>query len=768
MLLSGDISDVGGGGALIFVNSDSVIGAAELAGNNSYSVQTAVLDGVTLIAASDTAFSPNSAMALSATGALLANGHNVTVRSLDGGGAVGNGHDTVAGSLTIALPSGMAVYGGVIMDGEPGDAPLALVKAGAGTQILFGGTNTYSGGTTITGGTLVGSAASFGSGAIVNDAALVIDQPVDATFGNAIIGSGSLTKRGAGNLSLTGGGNLIGPTTVEAGKLSVNNSSLTGSAVTVLAGAALGGNGTVGTTIAQSGATIAPGNSIGTLSVNGNLVLSPGSRYAVEIAGNGGSDRIVVSGTATIAGSQVGVTALDPQTSYVSGRRYTILTAAGGVSGSASAVSHSAFLDLAVEQQPNQVDLVIAVKGAPPVTPPSDPDTPPVAPPAVFQSVAAMPNQFSTALALNTLPQAGGTLALYNSLLMLDAPSARAAFDHLSGEVHASAKTALVEESWLLRGAMNDRLRSAFGAVGAAPMAVMSYGFSADLAPSVKGPMPTLRSERFAVWGQGYGSWGGTDSDGNAAKLTRSTGGLLLGADIAAFDDLRFGLLAGYSRSEFDVKGRLSSGASDNYHLGLYGGGQWGALGLRTGASYTWHDIETSRTVAFAGFGDQLKADYSAGTAQVFGELGYRLDTPATAVEPFAGLAYVNLHTDGFSETGGAAALSNRSDDTSLGYSTLGVLGSTTFALQGMDLTLRGGLAWRHAFGDVDPKATLAFAGSNPFSVAGVPIARDAAMVEAGLDLAISKSAALGISYAGQLAQDAQDHAFKANLAVRF
>lgn len=638
------------------------------------------------------------------------------------------------------------------------DGSGSFTKRGAGTLTLAG-TNSYTGGTTITDGTLVGSAASFGSGAITNDAALVIDQPVNAAFPNAISGVGTFTKRGAGILTLTGTSTLGGQTTVEAGRLSVNGS-LASSAVTVASGATLAGSGTVGATLVQSGATIAPGNSIGTLTVNGNLVLAPGSTYAVEIAGSGASDRIAVSSLATITGSQVGVSALDPQTSYTSGQRYTILTATGGISGSASAVSRSAFLDLSVDQQANQVDLVIQVKGTP--------VTPPVVPPAVFQSVAQTPNQFSTALALNTLPQAGGTLALYNSLLMLDAPSARAAFDQLSGEVHASAKTALVEESWLLRGAMNDRLRSAFGAVGAAPMAAMSYGFSADPAPSVKGPMPTLRSERFAVWGQGYGSWGGTESDGNAAKLTRSTGGLLLGADIAAFDHLRFGLLAGYSRSEFNVKGRLSSGESDNYHLGLYGGGQWGALGLRTGASYTWHDIETSRTVAFTGFGDQLKGDYSAGTAQVFGELGYRFDTPALAVEPFGGLAYVNLHTDGFSETGGAAALAGRSDDTSLGYSTLGLRGSTTFALQGMDLTLRGGLAWRHAFGDVDPKATLAFAGSNPFSVAGVPIARDAAIVEAGLDLAISKSAALGISYAGQLAQDAQDHAFKANLAVRF
>ncbi|QEL26902.1 hypothetical protein FQV39_30015 (plasmid) [Bosea sp. F3-2] len=512
MLLSGNISDVGDGGGLLFTNTGGAIGAAELAGNNSYTAQTAVADGVTLIAASDTAFSANSDVALGATGALLANGRNVTVRSLSGGGAVGNGHDTVAGSLTIALPSGTASYGGVIMDGDLGDAPLALVKAGAGTQMLFG-TNSYSGGTTIIGGTLVGSAASFGSGAIVNDAALVIDQPVNAVFANAISGVGTFTKRGAGNLNLTGTSTLSGQTTVEAGRLSVNGS-LANSAVTVLAGAALGGNGTIGSTQVRSGATIAPGNSIGTLTVNGNLVLAPGSTYGVEIAGNGGSDRIAVSGTATIVGSQVGVSALDPQTSYINGQRYTILTAAGGVSGTvAGAVSRSAFLDLSVDQQPNQVDLVIQVKGTPPVTPPTDPGTPPVtppdAPPAVFQTVAATPNQYATAVALNTLPQAGGTLALYNSLLMLDAPGARAAFDGLSGEVHASAKTALVDESWLLRNAVNDRLRAAFGAVGAQPMATMNYGFSADLAPSVKGPMPALSTDRFAVWGQGYGAWAG-------------------------------------------------------------------------------------------------------------------------------------------------------------------------------------------------------------------------------------------------------------------
>ncbi|WP_164107929.1 autotransporter outer membrane beta-barrel domain-containing protein, partial [Serratia marcescens] len=70
-----------------------------------------------------------------------------------------------------------------------------------------------------------------------------------------------------------------------------------------------------------------------------------------------------------------------------------------------------------------------------------------------------------------------------------------------------------------------------------------------------------------------------------------------------------------------------------------------GDLALRTGAAYTWHDITTNRSVVIPGFGDSLKGKYGAGTAQVFGELAYGLNMGAARFEPFANLAYVNLHT---------------------------------------------------------------------------------------------------------------------------
>lgn len=563
-----------------------------------------------------------------------------------------------------------------------------------------------------------------------------------------------LEKTGSSTWTIAGSGDFSGSTTISEGSLIVNGS-LAGSAVTVASGARLGGSGTVGATTLASGSRITPGNSIGTLTVNGAYNQAAGAVYEIEIdPGTATSDRIQVNGTATLA-SGAAITVVNyTGASFVAGQRYTILTSTGltGSYGDAD-IAISPFLSLRNGTDATNAWLTVIRT-------------------ATAGGIGGTGNEQQVGQAVDSLP-AGNAVqtGVYNQPTV---DAARGALGQLAGEIHASARTVLVDESWHLRAAVNDRLRAAFGAVGAAPMATLSYGFSADLAPAARGPMPRPPSaESFAVWGQGYGSFGRTRSDGNAASLSRSTGGLLVGADATVFDTLRLGVVAGYSRSEFDVNGRLSSGESDNYHLGLYGGGQFGALSLRTGLSYTWHDLSTRRGIVAAGLGDRLRADYDAETVQLFGEAGYRIDLGQTALgqvalEPFAGLAYVNLRSDGFVERGGAAALSGASDDLSLGYATLGLRAATTTRLAGMDVTLRGGLGWRHAFGEVDPKVTLAFAEGNRFSIAGLPIARNAALVEAGLDIALGVNTTLGASYTAQLAKDAQDHAFKANLAIRF
>ena len=67
-----------------------------------------------------------------------------------------------------------------------------------------------------------------------------------------------------------------------------------------------------------------------------------------------------------------------------------------------------------------------------------------------------------------------------------------------------------------------------------------------------------------------------------------------------------------------------------------------------------------------------------------------------------------------------------------------------------------------------DGAGAHAFTGSDAFSIAGAPIARDSAVLEAGLDVDLSSEATLGLVYAGQIAAEAHDHGFRASLNVKF
>lgn len=110
------------------------------------------------------------------------------------------------------------------------------------------------------------------------------------TYAGVIADSGttSLIKIGAGNLILTGANTYSGATTISGGKLSVNNSSGSGTGfgtVTVASGGTLGGSGTVsGATTVNSGGTLSPGNSISTLTFSNALTLNSGCTNYFEIS----------------------------------------------------------------------------------------------------------------------------------------------------------------------------------------------------------------------------------------------------------------------------------------------------------------------------------------------------------------------------------------------------------------------------------------------------------------------------------------------------
>jgi fibronectin-binding autotransporter adhesin len=534
---------------------------------------------------------------------------------------------------------------------------------------------------------------------------------------------------------------------VRQGNLAVNGSLAT-SLVRVEAGGTLSGTGTVGGIDAARNGIVAPGNSIGTLNVAGNVTFGPGSFYDVEINGSGQSDRIAATGIAALNGGTVRIFADQGQYSL---SPYTILTADGGVTGrfaDPEAGVDFAFVTPTLGYGDQTVTLTL-VRKEDPRDPdddlPDDDGRPRDS--LAFNSVAVSANQYRVADAVEALGEGNG---LFDALIGASVAGARQGFDALSGEAHASAATTAITDVQRVQDTILSRLRNG------------AENHAGNVA------YPTLDPRRVTFWGEGFGSWGKAHGNGNAASMDTSTGGFLIGADVNVDEIYRIGIAGGFTSTSFDIDGRLSSGTNETVFGSVYGAAKWDAFNVRLGMLYAAHDVDLDRAVVFPGFSDRVSASYGGSTLMAFGEVGYEFDLGNVKVEPFLGASVMRLHMDGFREDGGPAALVGYGRSYELGTTTLGV---RTEARLGSDLplSLHGMVGWRHAFGDVNPSALLAFSGgASAFTVAGVPIDRDALVAEAGLDWQIGKDMTLGVSYAGQIGQRAQNHALKGSFNWRF
>jgi len=569
------------------------------------------------------------------------------------------------------------------------------------------------------------------------------------TLSGNLDGSACLIKAGAGRLDMRGGGsNAIGAC-IEQGDLGFN-STFTGN-VWVYADGTASGSGRVEGAMDVKG-VLSPGNSPGALVVAGSVLQHAGSTFVADVdgrtAGNGAGHydtlTLVGAGSVYTAAGELqprlrGITG-DATNTFVPtiGDTFAIVRAEGGVAGSYDSLAQPqaglpANARFDVRYEANSVVLA--------VTPDSY-----AAAMGTFNT-ASVGNAIDAVRAASGVRNTGDAARLQDSLMGLNLAGTASALEQLDGEFHATARTVLADDARRVREATLDRMRGG------------------------RSPVERTQQPGDAVWAQVLASGGSLDGDGNAAGADYNGSGLLIGAEHRFDGGWQIGAMAGSERTDMDVADRASNGDADTLHFGLYADRNWGAFAVRGGVGVAQHSIDSQRIVNLPNLSQRLVADYDAQTRQAYVEAGYSVEGKAGSLQPYLQFARVETQNDAFSETGGSLALDVAKDKTTLDVSTLGVRGELSLTSAGTGdgwFNVRGGLGWRHASGDIASESRMGWTSGGDFTVAGAPLAEDAAVVEVGVAAWLSPRTLLEVGYEGQYADEARDHQATARLSVRF
>jgi autotransporter-associated beta strand protein len=638
-----------------------------------------------------------------------------------------------------------AISGGTLDLGGLTATQAVLSQSGGTVQNGTINVGTYQ----LTGGTLAGTATV--------SAATAFDLQA-GTVNGVLAGAGPLTKTTAGTVTLNGANTYTGVTTVNGGTFSVNGSTAV-STTTVNAGGTLGGNGTVGDTTINGGA-LAPGNSIGLLTVQGNLVFTAASSYLVEVS-PANADRVNVTGTATLGGATV--SASFAAGSYVS-KQYTIVNATGGVIGTFGAQANTNLpvnfaSNLSYDANNAYLNLTLSFT---PVTPGQ------TAP--VYVPLNVNQQNVGTSL-VNYFNRTGGIPLVFGTLTPVGLTQA-------SGEIATATQQATFDAMNLFLGVLTDPFtagrEAGQGMVTGYTGEALSYATKRGAGDALdaiyrKAPLTPRFAEHWNVWAAGFG--GQRTTDGNAtlgsSNATARIGAVAVGADYWLSPRTVAGFALAGGGTNFSVNG-LGSGQSDLFQAGGFVRHMAASAYLTAAAAYGWQDTTTDRGVAIAGF-DRLRARFNAHAYSGRIEGGNRYGLPwfgGVGVTPYAAAQVTAFELPSYAENvaGGVNtfALNDAGKTVTATRSELGLRSDKSYAVADALLTLRGRAAWAHDFNtDRNVQATFQSLPGATFVVNGAALARDAALTTTSAEVSFVSGISLAATFEGEFSNVTRSYAGK-------
>ena len=543
---------------------------------------------------------------------------------------------------------------------------------------------------------------------------------------------GSLTKRGAGTLVMTGNNTYRGGTTVEEGTLLgfAESFGVTGDDASATA------NGKV----TVNGGVFGIMNSYNDqFTMKGEINSNPEAGHSVDITVNKGGTYGVVAGQDVNVGSLT----------FADGAGITVVSLGGDVL--ADALKNDAGVTGSVTAD--------HLEGVTDTNPVVDPDY------AFFDTEIKLTEEgeggrIDATLSRNdataaTYAATSGQAAMGNALManqdgqvfaeMAGATKGqiRNTLASLSNDFHLVAQNATIVNTALMGRMIKDQAN----AYGEAQRAELENGAT--------------------LWAAGMGSWGEVDAGGASVNMDVDYYAGFIGAELPYGNGNKVGVFFGYGQTDFDGSD-AGDMDSDDIHIGMYGENDWEKFGLTYGFAYTTQDREGKQSLIFLDQVTHNAIDYNATVFQIFGEASYKgFNTESYQVEPYIGLSWLNVSADDFTQRAGNHSVKTEIDDQNLGLANIGVRGALPFTAGSVAMKVRADVGYMQFFGDKEATAKVTVGDAGTASITGEELS-GMGMVGIGLDAAIGKNATFGVNYTGAFGSDITSHGIGAKLGIKF
>ncbi len=759
-------------------------GTLTLAGANTYSGSTTLTSGAVAISAANnlgtSGITFNGGTLSTTTGVALTNAItlNSTTNTVNTNGQANTLSGLISGTGGIFLTNGGSVAFGNAGNTYTGGTSLNNATASIGNAAALGTGSIITVANTantlaLTGNTTVSQAGTLASGSTLT---VNTNANID-TMSGVVTGTGNLTKTGSGTLLLTAADTLTGLTTVSGGELIVGDAAHGGASLgggaSVLTGALLRGHGTIAGNVANSG-VVAPGASIGTLTVNGNYTQAANGVLFTEISPTVNSV-LAVRGSASLAGT---LAVLPDSGLYTPYSRYTLVTAANGVTGTFTNVDNLApnIVGFSISYLPNSV----IATALPAYTFVSGQRT-----------LGASANDVRVAAALDAAyPRAAGDFqTVLNSIYLTSPQQQQQTFAQLSGEMRSNFATVNVANVSALHDTLLNRLDSRQGLNTAAAngdgmptMFQVAAQDTDDMGPlwGPAGSNAYIANDNVSTWIRGFGNFGDAGSYQGSTPFQYQTGGVIAGADKKIADGTLLGAAVSYDHT--NIGSSLDeSGNIDSYRIMVYGDQAVGPVMLDGNLGYGYSTYHDQRSLVFPGVSRSATSshdgnDYTAdlGASHTFKNVDTDNILPGKlALQPRLGAEYIGINQGSFSEgNANSIGLDTQTRDLNAFRTTLG--GKAVLDLPATDrgtvISPELHLAWLHDFADVNQTVTQNFtaAPGTPFTVQGVRPGRDAALVGTGLTVAFNAQSSLFADYDAAVRDRETDHTISAGFRYKW